>query len=226
MRLLLICLTLFFVSGCFQSGTSWDLSFEQGEVESTDKTVQIPKSLAKKLEDIYLKDMRNQLPEDPRTESQLLLEVPRKFFDMKVLTREANEGVLKAPTQFSFPRGGGEVDLASILTDRRGAFYMKVELLLAGQAVGSNLRVFFVPRAKSRRLGDQVLGDSCGHIFEVSNFFKDHVLSGTQKIYTADARHLGLLVGTFVFLQVKEGELYLSSLTFKDSRFPELQCSI
>lgn len=224
MRALCLSLILFSIS-CTRNENDWTpTKFSSGSIESTDKDVKIPKSLLIEFEKAYIDQMHKMHIGSTKKDIDWLLEVPLHFFQLSVFLKEAKKGVLEGDYLFSFVKGGGTVDLAKHMGDKRGAFWLHMDLGLPPNVSDSKLQVYFLNETRPRRIGDESLGLSCGKILNVSKFFKEKIVKKSLKLYTAELRYLNIIGGTFYLILPHENQLYLSSLSFRDTRYSELDC--
>ncbi|MES3037452.1 MAG: hypothetical protein V4736_06040 [Bdellovibrionota bacterium] len=143
---------------------------------------------------------------------------------INVHLKEKNEGILKKPNYIiRLTRGGGYVDLAEYLTGTDGTFFMSLrspEITEEAKA----MKVFFVSRAKKRRLGDEVVGAGCRSYFEITSKYNTEMLDKGIEVNTKNLRHASVLGGTFLVKYTVGKKIFVSQVTFTDSKFPEAQC--
>lgn len=192
--------------------------------EHTDKDIRVPQSVIKKIEDLYLGHLHKKNPHEGRTNTQLLLEVTREYFRIAIKLYSSQQEVLKNNVQVEFARGGGVIDLADFVTEKRGRFNVQVDLGLKEDQSLEDFRAYFISGSRKRKVGDETMGAGCGQALEVTNFFKEKILTGRQVVYNADGRYASLLMGTFVVALMDDGVLKLSTISFTDSRFSHLAC--
>ncbi|MGZ3723730.1 MAG: hypothetical protein ACXVA9_12395, partial [Bdellovibrionales bacterium] len=120
--------------------------------------------------------------------------------------------------------GGGVVDLSEFVTPLRGGFSLKVVAKKEDGSEPSGLRVFFVSKAKVHRLDGDDYGAGCDKFMEITSYY--HRKNGGRgfDLYTAGQRYLSVVGGTFVAVVFEKEALHVGSLTFLDSRYPELMC--
>lgn len=145
------------------------------------------------------------------------------FTFVDVILTEKNSKVLVQPEiKIRFPRGGGEIDLSNYMGSRAGTFY--VNFVLPEIAEGTNTKLFFVSKAKKRKVDNVVYGAGCNQFFDItSKFFSESTKLGIQANSTRD-RHATLLGGRFVFFQDDGKQIMLTQVGFKDSQRKDLFC--
>ncbi len=144
------------------------------------------------------------------------------FFPVKVRLREKNSGVLKAPEiLLEFPKGGGEVDLASYLGKVPGTFFIFFELDREKEDL---LKVFYVSKARKRRLNDGIWGLGCKKYLDLTGFYNREIFKHGIKVNTTRNRHASVVGGHFIFSSSNSKRLILTQVSFKDSKAPELFC--
>lgn len=149
--------------------------------------------------------------------------IKRKLLSVSVELTQKRTQALHENVRVVAPLGGGVVDLADFVTPLRGAFALKI---VAKQEDGTGpvgLRVFFVPKTKSRMLDGESYGSDCDKIFEITNYFHKRAARGFE-LYTADQRYLSVAGGTFVVFSFTKEALMVGTLNFTDSRYPDLFC--
>lgn len=145
------------------------------------------------------------------------------FVPIKVMLREKTKGVLKAPSiRILMPRGGGQIDLSQYTTQKQGSFYVKFGW--DDDPKNDRTKVFFVSRARKRKVEGEEIGAGCKTYFNIESAIrKSHKKDGLL-VNTTRLRHLGVIGGTFIF-SIEEGrELRLSQVTFIDKSRPEYFC--
>lgn len=143
---------------------------------------------------------------------------------LKVYLYEKTEGILKGENVLlSYDSGGGELDLAEFVSDRkRGTFYLVMKTEFEGEAEFS---AFYLSNAKTRKVGDDILGNGCKSIFKVTDFIEKKMKSSGIAVNTTDQRHVSALAGTYFFVYLKkDGRKAISYLDVQDSRYPQHMC--
>lgn len=209
-------------------------------VRKTDRNVVVPKQLVAKIEQFFVDSFRRQhpLPEGtaPKPTTEILREMKRQYLYLDVIFDDSGKGVLTRSVQYALPRGGGKIDLADVVNPSRAGtfnsyFRWQHSLLPAealekqkeGQAPGES-KVFFVSRARRRKLGSKVYGSGCNQFHDVSDFFQLNLKQYPLELSTLGYSYASVLGGTFVFVHVEKDNLFLGTLTMTDSRFPHLFC--
>jgi hypothetical protein len=148
--------------------------------------------------------------------------IKRKLLNMSVELTQKHPLALHENARVVTPLGGGVVDLAEFVTPIRGAFSMKINAKKEDGTDTSGLRVFFVSKGKTRILDGDEFGAGCDKYMEITSFYnrKSHGFD----LYTAGQRYLSVVGGTFVAVVFEKEALQVGSLTFMDSRYPELLC--
>ncbi len=205
---------IFQVLFSLSSGAS-DLSEHTARTSSRD--VVVPRALVARVEKDY-DGFLAQLGVLNRTP------IKRGLLNIRVDLTQKRGGALHENARVVTPLGGGVVDLAELITPVRGAFFAKIESQLEDGKTPDNMRVFYVSRAKRRSLSGDTFGAGCNTWMEVTSFFNKAMhLEGFQ-LYTADQRYLSVLAGTFVVVSFAKEALSVASLTFTDSRYPQVMC--
>lgn len=199
-----------------------------GEIQESHRDIDIPKSLVGKIEKLYVKSYREMDPYSTKTDSELVLNIPRRLFPVQVLLKEKTKGVLKENTLYNMPNGGGVINLKEILTGRKGTFFAKFALnykLEGNQQSTPKLTVYFISRHKKRMLDGKMVGLGCDKYVEITKDFQKENSGSGYKINTTDGRHITLLGGTFVFVVPEQDALHIAVVQFQDSGRPDLTCS-
>jgi hypothetical protein len=149
---------------------------------------------------------------------------PRVVFSpVRLQMKERNSGVLTQENiNIQFPRGGGEVDLAQFVTDKRGSFFVNFKFENGNTPESSY--VFFVSRNRKRRVDGSILGSGCKSFHEIKNYLGKVDKEGGILVNTTRLRHLSVLGGSFVFANVTGKEVRLAQISFKDSKNPKYFC--
>lgn len=146
------------------------------------------------------------------------------FSPIKVHLDQKNDGVLVKPSvSLQFARGGGSVDLSELVASQNGSFYLSFELS-DEMKDSKDLKVFFISSAKKRKIGNEILGGGCQSLFDLSKKFEDNFIKSQLKLNTTRDRHLSVIGGSFVFSVKKDNQVYISQISFTDSKKKHLFC--
>lgn len=145
------------------------------------------------------------------------------FSDVTVFLVEKGPGIVKGEAVKIFlPKGGGTIDLAHFITDKKGSFYVGFEFPQFEKATAK--KVIFVSNARKRRIGQEIFGAGCNQFFDISErFFKEMKNEGI-KVNTTQERYVSVLGGTFLFTAQKDKDIHVAQVTFKQSEFLPLFC--
>ena len=145
------------------------------------------------------------------------------FAPIKVILQEKTEGLLAQPKMsLEFPRGGGDVELSRYLRKDRGT--LKISFHIDDFETGDEQMIYFVSRARKRRLEDGVYGAGCNRVFDVKNYVLGKNKTEGLIVNVTRDRHDSALGGTFVFSYKKEFQTWLTEVSFVDSKRPDLYC--
>lgn len=149
--------------------------------------------------------------------------VETEFFPLKAYLYEKNSGIMEGQNyHLEFGKGGGELDLQKILSDKRGSFYFV--LSLPAEFAEATYKVFFLGNNKKRLVDGEKIGNGCQSFFDITSYFKKTLSTEGVLLNTTDGRHISTLGGTF-FVAVAYGKkLHLSQLTVTDGRYSRLAC--
>lgn len=189
---------------------------ESKAAKQSSRDVKVPKGLVAKIEHDY----REYLKSEKVAEKA----ITRKLLNITVNLSEERHAALHENARIGTPLGGGVIDLADFVTPIRGAFQMKITAAGEKSDEPMPVKTYFVSRAKTRRIGGETYGSGCDKYMEITNFFNRKMSQGGFQLYTADQRYVSVLGGTFVLVSFDKDALMVGSVTFQDSRFPELIC--
>ena len=204
-------------------------NFISREIQESHRDIELPKSLVAKIENLYVKAYRVVDPYSAKTDSQLILNIPRKLFPVKVTLEEKTKGVLKSDTVFSTPNGGGIIDLKEVLTGKKGTYYVKFYNQYSTadtEGFTPSLSVFFISKHKKRKIDGKMAGMGCDQYADITRYFKKENSKEGFRVNTTDGRHITVLGGTFVFVVAEPEALNIALVQFQDSRLPDLTCSL
>jgi hypothetical protein len=194
-----------------------DSQLEQRSAKQSSRDVKIPRALVTKLESeyrAYLVKNKLSVPDS----------IKRKLIDVSVELRQKRAAALVEEVRINTPMGGGVIDLADFVTPLRGAFQMHIKPRVDEKDGAFDLRVFFISQAKETVIDDEQFGVGCGKMIEVTAFFNDKMKGSGFELFTAGQRYLSVIGGVFVLVGFAEEMLQVGSVSFLDSRFPELFC--
>ncbi len=219
-RLFAVLLMAAFITGAGLAKASTEepgSELEQRSAKQSSRDVKIPRPLVAKLESEY----RNFL-----TKSQLPMpdSLRRKLIDVSVELRQKRAAALNEEVRINTPMGGGVIDLADFVTPLRGAFQMHIKPRVDQGDSVSDLRVFFISQAKERSVDGENVGAGCGKMMELTAFFRKKMNGPGFELYTAGQRYVSVIGGVFVLVGFAKDALQVGSVSFMDSRYPELLC--
>lgn len=141
------------------------------------------------------------------------------FTTIRVRFKEKNPGVLIEPEfMIELPRGGGEIDLARFVGDRPGTF--KIFFDIESLSLAKKAHVFYVSKARKRKLDGEVWGAGCKKYLDLTNFILGKGAKDGIEVNTTRSRHLSVLMGHFIFAADKK----MTQITFKDSAQSSFYC--
>ncbi len=150
-------------------------------------------------------------------------EKPIIYTSVKVFFNEKNKNVLKkSKLIYEFNRGGGDLDLSSVIGDKPGTFFLKFELPEFENAFQK--KAFFISQSRQRKVDGEVLGSGCRIIFDISTELYKQMNEKGIKINTTRDRHDSVLGGHLIFFAESEKNWLLSQVTFFDSKRTDLFC--
>lgn len=145
------------------------------------------------------------------------------FASVKVFLKEKNQGVLKSPSYIiELPRGGGEVDLANYIGEQSGTFYVGFEL--PDMEIPSDIKTIFVSRTKKRKIDGEIFGAGCNKFFDISKKMQANMAFEGIKVNTNRNRHDSVVGGNFIFSTKKGTQVFVTQVTFIDSKNKFLFC--
>ncbi len=150
--------------------------------------------------------------------------ITRKLLNVRVELSQSKRSALHENSRVNTPLGGGVVDLAEMVTQVKGAFSAKINVLAEDGSTPSNAKVYYVSRAKARAIGSENFGAGCNRWMEITSFFSKAMSRGGFQLYTADQRYVSVLGGTFVIVSFAKEALSVGSVSFTDSRYSHLLC--
>lgn len=166
------------------------------------------------------KEKEEVAPED----AKLLPSIEFDRIPLKVYLYEKTDGVLQSRNYtLDYNAGGGDLDLSEFVsTNKRGTFYLAIRADYEGDA---EFEVYYLSNAKTRKVGDDVVGSGCGTYYKITSSYEDAMNSKGYAVNTTDRRHVSALAGTY-FLVYKRpsGRVALSYLEITDSKHKDLLC--
>jgi hypothetical protein len=143
---------------------------------------------------------------------------------IKVYLTEKNDHILKRPSfLIDFPRGGGNIDLAQYLTGDPGSFFVGFELPEDFKE-GKNFKVLFMSQGRKRKIENRVYGAGCSEYFDITKKFTEMMAGEGIKANTTRQRHVTLLAGHYIFSIIKEAQIFITQVSFTDSKNKNLLC--
>ncbi len=192
-------------------------SLSEHTARTSSRDVHVPRALVARVEKDY----------DSFLTSQGVITktaVKRGLLNIRVDFRQKRSGALHENARVVTPLGGGVVDLADLVAPVRGAFTAKIQAQHEDGKALDHWRVFYVSRAKRRTISGEFFGAGCDKWMEVTSFFNKSMKGDGFQLYTADQRYLSVIAGTFVVVSFAKEALSVASMTFTDSRYPQVMC--
>lgn len=145
------------------------------------------------------------------------------FVPIRLRLKQKNPEILSQELlTFQFPRGGGELDLSQFVRDKRGSFYVDFEF--EHDKSPETSYVFFVSHSRKRKVENEIWGSGCRSFYQIGNYLKMVGKKGGLLVNTTRFRHLSVLGGSFVFVNITGKEVRLAQITFKDSKNSQFFC--
>jgi hypothetical protein len=196
-----------------EHGSEHELPIRSAKTSSRD--VKVPEALVKKIEEEFHSYLKAQKIGEKGP-------IRRHMLNLSVQLTQERPIALHEAVQIDTPTGGGVIDLSDFLTPLRGSFRLKLIAKTDKDHVAENLRVVFISGAKHRVVDGQDFGAGCSKYMEVTSYLNKS--SSGLTLYTADQRYLSVIGGTFVLFSFSPEGISVGSVTFGDSRFPEVLC--
>lgn len=193
--------------------------FAEHPARTSSRDVKIPRALVERIENDYHTFLSKS--EGGGAKPSV---VNRQLLNIAVEMTQKRPMALHEDARIVTPLGGGVIDLSEYVTPLRGAFHLKILAHKEDGTEPAGLRVFFISRAKPRILGGEEYGAGCGKFMEITSYFTKKNSGEGFELYTADQRYLSVLGGTFVTVAFQKEALYVGSVSFTDSRYPNLLC--
>ncbi|MDG0815609.1 hypothetical protein [Bdellovibrio svalbardensis] len=147
------------------------------------------------------------------------------FSEVNVFLVEKNADIVKGEAiKIELPKGGGEIDLAQFISDQKGSFYVGFEFPEFTESTAQ--KVLFLSKGRKRRIDDKVIGAGCNQVLDITASFMKAMSKEGLKVNTTRERYTSVLAGTFFIAAQKAGNIYISQVTFKDSKHQNLFCEV
>ncbi len=145
------------------------------------------------------------------------------FSPVTVILKEHNEDVLThSEIRIELPRGGGKIDLSKYLGSRPGSFFVKFEW--PEWTEPGDLKSFYVSQARKRKIDGDVYGVGCNKYLEITGLISKGNEKTGLKVNTTRDRHITTIGGHFVFSNKKGRQIFMTQVTFSDSKNSGLFC--
>lgn len=150
-------------------------------------------------------------------------EIEKKFLPAEIFLFDSH-GLISPPVKVITPIGGGTVNFSELLPEGKAKFSLRVKLVNSEEVAVVPSKVYFVPHLSLEREGKEV---NCGKFFDVTSFFKSHVMTEAgYETYLTNGIYAGLFVGAFFFVHHDEEKkiVSFSNVNFVDDRYLERSC--
>ncbi len=223
-RFLVLAIVIVFVA-CSEQKPLRELNgYSDGSIYKSDKDAPIPRSLVSMLEKDYIAVFREEHQDSPLSDLQLQLQVPRRLLQINVFIKEKTPGTLVKDFRFSLPQGGASIDLAEVVNEGKGLFYVDFGFGGLTDEQKKKIKVYFVSNAKRFDVHGKTFGAGCGKFMDITSYFHKSIRVKGVELAAADFRYLGQLLGSFFFTFAEPDALFVGSASFIDSRYQESHC--
>lgn len=138
------------------------------------------------------------------------------------LTQSDSQALASDKLIFSFPKGGGELDLKSIVKGQ-GSFYFSFPEEQFDD-LSDPEHIYYISHSPKKEIDNESFGLGCDKWVDLKKYFSKLKKENFLKVNTTDQRHLFVLSGTYIFVFKKANQILLSQLSVGDSRYKELMC--
>ena len=180
------------------------------DIRSIAKEVQIPK--------ILMTSLVKEIISDSKTLTPVYL-----FMPLQVRFTELSDGVLKKPAvRFSFPKGGGTIDLKDVVSGF-GSFFLS----FPAEQFDENyefLHLYYISNSPVKKIENESFGLGCGKMIDLKKSFSKLQNPEFLKLNTSDLRYLYVTAGMYVFVFKKSSQIFMAQLTISDSRYSKELC--
>lgn len=150
--------------------------------------------------------------------------VLRRLLSVSIDLTQDHAAALQQNMEVVTPQGGGIVDLSQFVTPVPGDFRVQFVVRAdSGEKLG-DVRAYFISHARTRVINGETFGAGCDKYMDITSYFNKTLLGSGLQVFTAGQRYASVLGGTFVVTAFTKEALYVGSLQFKDSRYPEYFC--
>lgn len=213
--------------GCREQKSYLKNSFLIENMAKTTAEARIPSGLWSLIESHYvpLQAFGSSEVQEKNKPLKSRVDIPMKFIPIKVYLVEKSKNILLKSSHYSliFSDGGGTLDLKDFVLERQGLFTLAIEFPLQELKI-NHYKIYYLSNAQQKKINNEIYGSGCNVYMDISDYFNEIMNYDGIQLTTLKNQHISLLAGTFVFVAYIDGNLLLSQLTIKDSRFPELQC--
>ena len=227
-QLFLALLIVILLVACGKKKVEEDIEYSTGRVYETDKNVLIPVHLVKVIRKLFTDQYKVTSEVEGLSDKEIVKKIVRRYLNISIYISSHLNNMTSKNVKFDLPSGGGYIDLSEVIREGvRGNFSLKFEVQEVGEPpvkIDDKIKVFFVSNAKKRDIGGRVFGAGCNKFLDLTQAFRKWFTTEGLVVNSTGQRFLSILGGTFFFVYPLGESLYLGSLTFKDSRYPEHLC--
>lgn len=138
------------------------------------------------------------------------------FIPLQVKLLQSNSQALKKnEIIYSFPKGGGLLDLKTIV-EGRGSFFISFPKEQFSELPDLE-HLFFISNAPKMEIDGEKFGLGCRRWVDLKKQFSELQKDDFLKLNSSDQRHQFVLNGTYLFVFRKASQVYLSQLTITDT---------
>lgn len=203
----------FLVSFLILPASAQDYEWKLEKMPYTHQNIQVPRKLWQTIKSIL---------KDKKVEKKVIDNFTIFPITIEVELRNEKQPVLKKAVnhRLGFTDGGGVLDLFNYI-DRKGRFFLRMQPFLIE---GEDFHLLYVSDSPGKKIGEQVWGNGCGNIYDLTQNKKALLEDKGMLLTTAKRHYLHLMAGTYVFFQLIEEKMYMGYIRLKDSRYPQFTC--
>lgn len=205
---------------CTPKTNEVDESFAEVRVQELAEEIHVPQSAWDLIQGVSLEDSQTLTADKDGAGVKAAV----SMMGVNVIMREKNPGIISDPkVRINFPQGGGSLDLARYVSKTNGTFFLQFSF---PDKDFTPEKVIFVNRTIPRMKGSEKWGLPCHAVLDISTRFNTENPNKGLELNTSDLRYLNIIGGTFIFSQQVDKKLKITQVTFRDSRYDNLQCEI
>lgn len=182
------------------------------------REILIPKLVKNRIEEAFIKRYRSTEAAQLTSDKEILEKLNKSYLEVDVFVKAESEQTLSADTVFQSARGGGRIDLDSIIVRNKGSLYFSFAVHDPDAKLKNidDYELYFWSTYPPKQIEENKFGLKCGTILKLDISQLNHDNEKDFQINVTDSRHRPVVNGTYYFARYEAARLALAIVQIGD----------